>query len=110
MRRVFGWRRRRGRRISLGAPVHRVWLPVEGSVGVFLGDLEGNSTSGCALIIAIRRVRWGSSVYVQKNSCSLCERGDASVLPSGFVSSVVVPLLAFLEVVTVEVEADIMKD
>jgi hypothetical protein len=26
-------------------------------------------TSGCALIIACRLVRWGSSVYVQKKSC-----------------------------------------
>lgn len=31
------------------------------------------STSGCALIIACRRVLWGSSVYVQKKwSASLC--------------------------------------
>ena len=72
--------------------------------------MEGISTSGCALMIAILRVRCGSSVYVQKNSCSLCERGDGSVLLSGFACSVVVPLLVLVEVVTVEVETDILKD
>jgi hypothetical protein len=42
-------------------------------------EMEGRrgQTSGWALIIAILRVRCGSSVYVQKKSCSLTSRGGA---------------------------------
>ena len=44
----------------------------------------GMCTSGCALIMACLRVRWGSSVYVQKKSCSFGSNrgGEVSALSS----------------------------
>jgi hypothetical protein len=68
-------------------------------------------TSGCALMIACLRVRWGSSVYVQKKSCSLTSNGGAAVVSS--CSSRISGDFLFLrelEVVTVEVEAGILND
>jgi hypothetical protein len=70
----------------------------------------GECTSGCALIIAIRRVRCGSSVYVQKKSCSLTSRGGAVSVSGELRNRAVFSLLGISEVVTVEVEAGILND
>lgn len=43
---------------------------------------HSNHTSGCALMMAIRRVLWGSSVYVQKKwSCSFLAFGSCCFSP-----------------------------
>lgn len=62
-------------------------------------------------MIAIRRVRCGSSVYVQKKSCSLTSRGGGAVSASGELRNrAVFSFLGISEVVTVEVEAGILND
>ena len=69
-------------------------------------------TSGCAFMIAMRRVRCGSSVYVQKKSCSWTSSGGV-VSAGGEVelrNRVVLVSLGELEVVVVEVEAGMLND
>jgi len=77
---------------------------------------EGKGTSGCALIIACLLVRCGSSVYVQKKSCSLTSSsgklvsGGGAVADSGLAFNRAAALdLISLEVVTVEVETAILE-
>jgi hypothetical protein len=62
-------------------------------------------TSGCAFIMACLRVRWGSSVYVQKKSCSFGsnEGGAAAVSFGSALNLEAAVLLLDLELVIVEV-------
>jgi hypothetical protein len=71
---------------------------------------EKRRTSGCALMIAIRRVRCGSSVYVQKKSCSLTSRGGAASASGELRNRAVFSSLGIFEAVTVEVEAGILNE
>lgn len=67
-------------------------------------------TSGCALMIAILLVRCGSSVYVQKKSCSLTSRGGAVSASGELCNCAIFLSLGISEVVTVDVEAGILND
>jgi hypothetical protein len=61
-------------------------------------------------MIAIRRVRCGSSVYVQKKSSSLTSRGGAVSVAGELRNRAIFSFLGMSEVVTVEVEAGILND
>jgi hypothetical protein len=67
-------------------------------------------TSGCALMIAIRRVRCGSSVYVQKKSCSLTSSGGVASASGELRNRAAFASLGILEVVMADVEAGILND
>lgn len=80
------------------------------SLSQFLNWGEKGITSGCALMIAIRRVRCGSSVYVQKKSCSLTSSGGGASASGELRNRAAFASLGILEVVMVDVEAGILKD
>jgi hypothetical protein len=60
-------------------------------------------------MIACLRVRWGSSVYVQKKSCSLTSNGGVFSFSSSTRNRALPLTLLLLDVVSVEVAADILK-
>jgi hypothetical protein len=74
------------------------------------GKGREGQTSGCALMIAILRVRCGSSVYVQKKSCSLTSRGGAVSASGELRNRATFASLGMGDVVTMEVEAGILND
>ena len=77
---------------------------------VIWGKVKGEQTSGCALMIAILRVRCGSSVYVQKKSCSFTSScGRDSVVSGSTRNRAALASLFDREVVTVEVETAILN-
>jgi hypothetical protein len=61
-------------------------------------------------MIAIRRVRCGSSVYVQKKSCSLTSSGGGASASGELRNRAALASLGILEVVMVDVEAGILND